>query len=69
MASRDYGADIACPHCGSKVHITPRQLQTELEIIFTCPACGADVVHENDVAREIAIQMETIGRRVARLKI
>ena len=69
MASRDYGADIACPHCGSKVHLNPRQLQTEIEIAYVCPGCGAGIVYENEIAKAIAAQMESISRRVGKLKI
>jgi hypothetical protein len=36
MRMRDYGGDIPCPECGQKHHISPRQLQGDLQIEFTC---------------------------------
>jgi transcription elongation factor Elf1 len=66
---RDYGGDIPCPACGHLHHVTPRQLQADLEITFTCSECGHEVVHENAVAWEIAEHFETIKVGLRRLKI
>jgi transcription elongation factor Elf1 len=66
---RDYGGDIPCPTRGHPHHVTPRQLQADLEITFTCSECGHEVEHENAVAREIAEHFETIKVGLRRLKI
>jgi predicted RNA-binding Zn-ribbon protein involved in translation (DUF1610 family) len=66
---RDYGGDIPCPTCGALYHVSPRVLQGDLQIVFTCPSCGTDVVHDNDVAREIAEHFATIRINLSRLKI
>ncbi len=66
---RDYGGDISCPTCGQLHHITPRQLQADLEVAFTCGYCGNDVVHENAVAWQIAEHFETIKSNLRRLRI
>ncbi|MDB5393075.1 MAG: hypothetical protein JWM91_581 [Rhodospirillales bacterium] len=69
MTLRDYGADIACPECRTQVHITPKQLQSELQIAFICARCGSEVIHENAVARDIADRMETIRRGLGKIRI
>jgi transcription elongation factor Elf1 len=66
---RDYGGDISCPMCGHPHHISPRQLQADFEIVFTCGRCGMDVVHENTVAWEIAQHFETIKFGLSRMRI
>ncbi len=66
---RDYGGDISCPACGALHHITPRQLQWDLEIEFICAYCGADVVHENRIAWAIAEHFETIKYNLSRIRI
>jgi transcription elongation factor Elf1 len=66
---RDYGGDISCPSCGHLHHITPRQLQADLEVTFTCDRCGNEVVHENTVAWEIAEHFKTIKSNLRRLRI
>jgi predicted RNA-binding Zn-ribbon protein involved in translation (DUF1610 family) len=66
---RDYGGNIPCPTCGHRHHITPRQLQADLEIAFVCPNCGVSVRHENAVAYAIAEHFETIKLGLRRIKI
>jgi DNA-directed RNA polymerase subunit RPC12/RpoP len=66
---RDYGGEISCPMCGHKHHVTPRQLQTEIQIVFHCANCGTDVTHENSVAREIAAGMNAIRASLEKLNI
>jgi transcription elongation factor Elf1 len=66
---RDYGGDIACPVCGHNHHVTPRQLQADLEITFTCSNCGTETLHENPVAWEIAEHFETIKYGLRRIRI
>jgi uncharacterized Zn finger protein len=66
---RDYGGDIPCRACGALHHVTPRVLQADLQIVFTCSNCGAEVVHENDVARGIAEHFQTIRVNLSRLRI
>ena len=66
---RDYGGDISCPVCGLDHHISPRQLQADLEITFTCPGCGTEVVHDNKVAQEIAARIEGLRPGFEKLKI
>ncbi|HEX4507603.1 MAG TPA: hypothetical protein VH722_17885 [Alphaproteobacteria bacterium] len=55
--------------CGHLHHITPRQLQAELEVAFTCGYCGTEVVHENQIAWAIAEHFETIKYNLTRLRI
>ena len=66
---KDYGGDISCPMCGHLHHITPRQLQADLEVAFTCDYCSADVVHENQIAWAIAEHFDTIKYNLTRLRI
>ena len=66
---KDYGGDISCPTCGQPHHITPRQLQAELEVVFTCDYCGSEVVHANAIAWQIAEHFETIKYNLSRLRI
>jgi transcription elongation factor Elf1 len=66
---RDYGGDISCPMCGQLHHITPRQLQGDLEVAFTCGYCGMEVVHQNEVAWAIARHFETIKYNLTRIRI
>jgi transcription elongation factor Elf1 len=66
---RDYGGDISCPMCGHLHHITPRQLQADLEVAFTCRRCGTEVVHENQIAWDIAEHFETIKRNLRRIRV
>ena len=66
---RDYGRDIPCPSCGHLHHVTPRQLQVDLQIVFTGSDRGTEVVHENAIAREIAEHFETIKNGLRRLRI
>ena len=69
MEIKDYGALIACPHCGSKHHINPRELQGCALILFRCSDCGTEVVHENEVAKKIAAVIATIRVGLSRMKI
>ena len=66
---RDYGGDILCPSCGHLHHVSPRRLQADLQIVFSCSHCGTEVVHENVVARELAERFQTIRHNLSRLKI
>ena len=66
---RDYRGGIPCPSSGHLHHVSPRQLQADPQIVFTCSKCGAGVVHENEVAREIAEHFRTIKVNLSRLKI
>jgi len=66
---RDYGGDIPCPGCGEKHHISARQLQTEVQIDFTCAGCGMEVSAANEVAGAIARQMDLIKGGLGRIKI
>jgi transcription elongation factor Elf1 len=66
---RDYGGDISCPMCGHLHHITPRQLQADLEVAFTCSHCGTEVVHENRIAWDIAEHFETIKGNLRRIRV
>ncbi len=66
---RDYGGDIPCPECGQKHHISPRQLQGDLQIEFTCARCGADVIADNDVAGAIVKKMDLIKRGLGKIKV
>ena len=66
---RDYGGDISCPVCGHLHHITPRQLQADLEVTFTCGYCGAEVVHQNEIAWAIAEHFETIKYNLRRIRV
>ena len=66
---KDYGGDISCPMCGHKHHVTPRQLQADLEIAFTCGYCGTEVVHQNEVAWAIAEHFDTIKYNLQRIRI
>ncbi len=66
---RDYGGDISCPMCGRLHHITPRQLQWDLEVAFTCEWCGTEVVHQNEIAWAIAEHFETIKNNLRRIRI
>jgi uncharacterized Zn finger protein (UPF0148 family) len=61
---RDYGGDISCPICGRHHHITPRQLQSMVQIVFVCNGCGTEVVHENTVAQDIATKIEDLRDRL-----
>jgi hypothetical protein len=66
---RDYGAEIACPKCGLLHYISPRKLQSDLQIAFNCVSCGTEVVHENLVAQGIAARMATIRRELGKIKV
>jgi hypothetical protein len=66
---KDYGGDIPCPLCGHQHHVTPKQLQCYLQILFVCSNCQTEVLHENAVAQEIADQVASMEWRVPRLKI
>jgi len=66
---KDYGGDISCPMCGHLHHITPRQLQADLEVAFICGYCGTEVVHENQIAWAIAEHFDTIKYNLTRLRI
>jgi len=66
---RDYGTTIPCPKCGQPHYATPRQLQTDLQITFTCPGCGTEVVHENPTAQDIAAGMRAIRNGLGKIRI
>jgi hypothetical protein len=66
---RDYGAEIACPKCGQLHYISPRKLQSDLQIVFGCVSCGTEVVHENAVAQGIAARMATIRKELGKIKV
>jgi DNA-directed RNA polymerase subunit RPC12/RpoP len=66
---KDYGALIPCPECGAKHHVTPRQLQTELQFVFGCTQCGRTVTHDNEVAIKIYDEMYAIREGLGRIKI
>jgi transcription elongation factor Elf1 len=66
---RDYGAEIACPKCGQLHYISPRKLQSDLQITFNCVSCGTEVVHENLVAQGIAARMATIRKELGKIKV
>jgi predicted RNA-binding Zn-ribbon protein involved in translation (DUF1610 family) len=66
---RDYGAEIACPKCGQLHYISPRKLQSDLQIAFNCVSCGTEVVHENLVAQGIAARMATIRKELGKIKV
>ena len=66
---KDYGAQIPCPECGGLHHITPRQLQAETQIGFTCIHCGHQVVVDNAVAIKIHHDMVAIRQGLGRIKI
>jgi hypothetical protein len=55
--------------CGHLHHVTPRQLQGDLEIAFTCGYCGTEVVHQNEIAWQIAEHFETIKYNLRRIRI
>lgn len=59
---RDYGGNISCPICGHLHYITPRQLQSDLEITYTCSNCGTRAVHANIVVADIAQRFDTIRK-------
>jgi hypothetical protein len=66
---RDYGAEIACPKCGQLHYISPRRLQSDLQVVFSCSSCATEVVHENAVAQGIAARMATIRRELSKIKV
>jgi predicted RNA-binding Zn-ribbon protein involved in translation (DUF1610 family) len=66
---RDYGAEIACPKCGQLHYISPRKLQSELQVAFNCVSCGTEVIHENLVAQGIAARMATIRKELGKIKV
>jgi transcription elongation factor Elf1 len=66
---RDYGAEIACSNCGQHHYISPRKLQSDLQIVFSCERCGTEVVQENAVAQGIAARMATIRKELGKIKV
>jgi uncharacterized Zn finger protein len=66
---KDYGAQSPCPECGAKHQVTPRQLQAETQIVFTCAACGHVVAYDNQVAIKIHDEMYAIKDGLERIKI
>jgi DNA-directed RNA polymerase subunit RPC12/RpoP len=66
---RDYGAKISCPICGHLHYITPKQLQADLEITYTCSNCGTEVMHANAVAAAIAEQFDTIRKGLGKIRV
>ncbi|MDB5397386.1 MAG: hypothetical protein JWM91_4892 [Rhodospirillales bacterium] len=66
---KDYGAQIPCPGCGTSYRVTPRQLQSELQFVFTCTQCGHLITHDNAVAIKIYDEMCAIKGGLGKIKI
>lgn len=66
---KDYGAQIPCPECGTKHQVTPKQLQIELQLVFTCTHCGLLVTCDNAVAIKIFDEMHAIKEGLSKIKI
>lgn len=57
FAPHDAETTLACPHCGSKLHIT----RSCLEVTMRCPVCGKVYPVKDFIDRADKVMEEFIG--------